>query len=171
MQETNSAIESLIFRAASGDKQALQQVCERLKVPIFAAAIHSGASWRDASVVVLPILKSLCTDLLEDRFEPSRWRERMATSVRMSIASDRESDAPGLSVPRLAKRKAVRNALTQMPLPQLTAVLLEHIDSVGATDMVGIVADTESEVISVMLSAHQTLTQVVEETKSAEENQ
>ena len=170
MQDPNSVIDSLMGQATAGDKRALRELCERLKVPIFAEALHCGASWKDAADTVLSILKSFCTDLLAEKFAAGDWRERLATAIRMS--SEVESEEWGLSglssVPRLAKRTAVRKALKQLTLPELTAVLLKHIDSVGAADMVGVVADTEAEVTSVLLSVHEKLNQAIKETSAGE---
>ena len=161
-------LERLIQRAAKGDQSALVETCQRYRVPVLAAALNAGVSWDEAVALVGPTLRLLCTQLLDEIIKPSEWREQLVmqtqTAARMGSVDPNRSacgERSGLSgiasIPRLAKRRAAREVLRQLPLPQLTCVLLKYIDGVGAADMVGVAANSQADVVGLLVAANERL--------------
>ena len=154
-------IATLLENALAKDRASLIEACRRLKVPILAAAIHAGASWDDASSFVKPALQRFVDRLLQGHAQPHDWKSEVAREVEATVQMSSEPEAAGLtglaSIPRLAKRRAVRQTLKELSLSELTAVMTRHMDDVGVDEMVGIVADSREEVIDVLAGAHEKL--------------
>jgi DNA-directed RNA polymerase specialized sigma24 family protein len=69
--------------------------------------------------------------------------------------NDPEETSPSSfrALPKLARRRAVREALSELPLPELTAILLRNVDGFRLSEMAGLVAQTESQVQATLASA------------------
>jgi hypothetical protein len=152
---------TLIVAAQQGDRAALRQVCQRFQTPLLAMALKLTRSFDAAVAAVEPMLTTLCQELLLSRFLPVEFAMR-ALSLSRAIVSpgDEAEDArQGLdgygAIPRVVKRRAIRQLLPEMPLPELTALLLKHLDRMPPADMVGLVADSLVDVELCLIAAHE----------------
>ena len=157
-------------QAVQGGKRALRAVCERFKIPILAVSIQHTKNLDHSYKAVQPVLNSLCDGLLDTSFAPESWadqlfREVLAFTRRALQETDSKEEAiqsslSGFaSVPRLARRRVIRQILPTLPLPELTAILMQYVDKSSTSDMVGLVDETECAVCERLASAHQQLQQ------------
>jgi hypothetical protein len=161
-------------QAARGDQRALRIICERFKFPVLAAAIRQMKCLERSFAAVQPVLSSLCDGLLNEHFRPESWVDQLLSEVAgvarqelKNAESDDAANPPSLSgfasVPRLARRRIVRESLPELSLPELTAVLMQYLDHCTPSQMVGLVDTTESAVCARLASAHQRLQQALQE--------
>lgn len=164
------SIEQLIADAHEGDRTSLVLFCERIRVLVLAIELHVGQSWKDAVAAVPAHLRLLGDHVLNGQLRPDHWREHIVslvqTAARMEGAHGGD-DHPGLSglaaIPRMAKRRSVRKAMTELPLWNLTAVLAVHLNGASPKELAGFVADSEQEAREVLISAHQALQQAMQD--------
>jgi|GEM_PF-3966051 len=172
-----ASIEELLVRARGGEKRALELVCDRSKVLLLAASLRSGLPWRESVASVPENLKFFCRKVLDGELEPTNWREQIVelaeTAAKLS-AAPRES-GEGLTgmraIPRFARRRVIREAAVSLPLPQLVALLLKHVEGATPAEMVGTAADSEDEATDLLAAANQTLVNALEEANLAEEEE
>ena len=157
-----------LVAAVHGEQGALFRICERYRMPALAVAIQSCDDLEHAYACVPPQLTSLCRQLLEAWFPPEQWAARLVARVvecsRMSREEVRGVDETNPSIrsgleaiPRIARRRAVAAALPNLPLPELTAILLQYVDHRPPSAMVGLVDDTEEKVCRRLITAHDLL--------------
>lgn len=152
----------------AGDMESLVTVCERFEVPLLAAAMRATSSVADAFSQVEPTLTVLCEELLAGRLAPSGWSRR-AVELMTDGASQNvdRSDAPHDtlsaigSLPRLARRRAVRDALPGLSLPELTALLLTYYQGASPAEMVGLAAESEESARQFLALAEQRLNEAL----------
>lgn len=155
----------LLARAQRGDKQALRSVCQRFQTLLFALVLHHTEDWVRAAESVEPLLDQLCRELLAGQIVATDWSARaaqLAAEIRpaQAAASAAGSGLDGLgSIPRVVKRRALRQVLPQLPLAELMALLLRYLENRRPEEMVGLIADSTTDVVTLLVSAHdQTLT-------------
>lgn len=171
------SIEELLVRARGGDKQALAEVCERSKVLLLAASLRTGLSWRESVASVPQNLTYFCRKVLNGELEPASWREQIVqqaeTAARLSTKP--AAEAEGLSgmraIPRLARRRVLRDSAVELPLPQLVALLLRHIDDAKPAGMLGVAADSEDEAKDLLFAANESLAVALKQAGLAEEEE
>jgi len=176
-QTLNQRDLDLLNRAVQGEKQALVIICRRYKVPVLAVAIRTGFELDQAFESVEPILHQLCDQLLAGSLRPERWTAELTAAVHARFQMDGkhadgdatdESTLSGLvAIPRLAKRRAVRMLLPQLPLPELTALLLHYVDGLTPAEMVGLVAESESDVAAKLFAVHESIANEVRKNLAA----
>jgi hypothetical protein len=151
----------------AGDMESLVTVCERFEVPLLAAAMRATNSVADAFSQVEPTLSALCEELLSGLLAPSDWSRRA-----IELVTDRASQTvdPGAaphddnqtlsaigSLPRIARRRALRDALPRLSLPELTALLMRQYNGASSAEMVGLAAETEELARQFLAQAEQRL--------------
>ncbi len=138
--------------AVAGDLASLIAVCRRFEVPLLAAAMRHTGSVSEAYPRVEPTLSTLCDELLGGALIPEKWSTRALELLaprpmgNAELAEESEENLSGSligEIPRIARRRAVAGALPQLPLPELTAILLRHIRDATAEETVGLAADSE----------------------------
>lgn len=156
--------------AVEGDKRALREVCRRFTVPILALALQVSKDLETAVGCVEPTLRRLCSELLSRRFEPQDWSLVLEALVREYGAFRSPSEEGGASlegitvVQRVVRRRILRQTLPELPLPQLTALLLLHLDGAAPDAMVGLVAGTPTEGQEVVGDAYHRLQCAIDRT-------
>lgn len=180
MSEQSTAqesIEELLDRARSGDKHALEMVCDRSKVLLLAASLRTGLPWRESVASVPKTLKFFCRKVLDGELEPSSWRTEIVdlaeTAAKLSSTPTESGDGlTGMrAIPRFARRRVIREAVVDLPLPQLVALLLKHVDGAAPAQMVGTAADSESDAADLLAAANEMLVKTLEEANLAEEEE
>ena len=154
----------LLAMGQRGDRTSLRAICERFQTPLMAMVLRNTSDWDLAKAAAEPILEQLCQDLLAGRLTPASWAQRaFELAANYTHATDGDTDGraspmEGLgSIPRVVKRRAVRAHLPLLPLPELMALLLVHLDKRRPEDMVSLVADTEPEAARCLVTAYQML--------------
>jgi hypothetical protein len=157
----------LLARAQRGDKESLRAVCRRFHAPVLALALHSSGDWAGAAKSAEPILDQLCRELLSGQLVATDWAMRAA-----ELAANVEPDATGASetsgleglgsIPRVVKRKALRQMLPQLPLPELMALLLQYLENRRPEEMVGLVAPNAEEAQRLVVTVHEKLQAMLE---------
>jgi DNA-directed RNA polymerase specialized sigma24 family protein len=167
----------LLNRAVRGEKQALVMICRRYKAVVLAVAIRTGCELDRAFESVEPIIHQLCDQLLARRIRPEQWTAELTAAVAARFHTDdnqADGDASNASmlsgldgIPRLAKRRALRMLLPQLPLAELTALLLRYVERYSPAEMVGLVAESESGVAAKLFAAHETMAREMRKSRSA----
>jgi hypothetical protein len=163
--------------AVQGQRQALVSICQRYEIPVVAVAIQTSGDLERAYACVGQVLEALCRQLLASRFSPEQWASQLTTCVIeyfpvgdagiVGAETSERSILSGLeSIPRIARRRAVSATLPKLPLPELTAILLRYVQRQSASQMVGLVADSEQEVCQRLAAAHELLQQEVRTRRS-----
>ena len=158
----------LLTAAAGGDKRALRAVCDRFKVPVVAVALRAVRDLDRAFDCVEPVLGTLCRGLLGGTFPPGQWALRAVASVNehskiQELQPAEASLLDGLgSIPRVARRRIVRSTLPELPLPELTALLLRYIERIPPGEMIGLVAESEAQVHEKLFAGYQLVGQASE---------
>ena len=171
------SIEELLVRARGGDKRALETVCDRSKVLLLAASLRTGLPWRDSVASVSENLKFFCRKVLDGELQPTDWRtqiiEQAETAAKLSsVPAESGEGLTGMrAIPRFARRRVIREAAVALPLPQLVALLLKHVDGASPAEMVGAAADSESDAADLLAAANETLAGALEEANLAEEEE
>ena len=154
----------LLAMAQRGDRNSLRAVCNRFQLPLAAMVLRNSGDWDLAKAAVEPLLEQLCQELLAGRLTTANWAQRaieLASQQQPRKDGDDDGQVSSLeglgSIPRVVKRRALRSYLALLPLPELTAVLLAHVEKRKVEDMVGLVADTPSEAATCLVTAHQML--------------
>jgi hypothetical protein len=160
---------SLLMAARRGDRRALGDVCNRFKLPILALALRATADFDQAAARVEPALEALCRGLASGSVAPHEWARRAADWVALPsvVGDDHERSVSGLegleSIPRVVRRRVLRQVIPQLPLPELLALLLMYLDQMPVAGMVGLVADSPADVEQRLLAAHDLLQKALEE--------
>ena len=139
--------------AVAGDLDSLVFICQRFEVPLLAAAMRSTVSVEESFSLVESTLSALCDELLAGRLAPGEWSSRTLQLLAAYVPEDVDPDDSSHedhqslsvigSVPRVARRRALRHALPRLELPELTALLLSHYRGASPAEMVGLAAETE----------------------------
>lgn len=151
----------LLLAAQRGDKPALRRVCDRFKTPLLALVLRNTGNWERAAVAVDPLLEQLCRELLAGELMAVDWATRaLALAAQQSAVGQRpEENGSGLeglgAIARVVKRRALRSLLPQLPLPELTTLLLAYLENRRPEELVGLVAATPPEAAALLVNAHQ----------------
>jgi DNA-directed RNA polymerase specialized sigma24 family protein len=161
-QSLLSADLGLLGAAATGDKRSLREVIERFKTPLLAVALRSVGDLDSAFDLAEAAIGRMCKDLLAGRLPPTEWAAAAGMYTTRRDTPPTQRDGPSLleglhSVPRVARKRLVREALPKLTLPELTAVLLQHVDQLPPARMVGLVAGSEADVCERLVSAQRKL--------------
>ena len=151
---------ALLAMAQRGQKESLRAVCQRFRTPLLALLVRGMRDWERASAAVEPLLEQLCGELVRGQLVATDWAARAAESAseRAGLAAGSEPPGSGLeglaSIPRVIKRRILRQALPEFPLPELLALLLVHLEHPTPTQMVGLVAGNEPDVQACLVAAY-----------------
>lgn len=163
-QSLHSNDVELLTTAIRGDKLALRLVIERFRIPIFAMAIRTTGDMEHAFALVEPALLSMCRDLLGGQLRPSEWATMVSAYIRRrddEAAADVTLLDSLSRIPRIARRRAVREAMLRLALPELTALLLYYVEKSPPAKMIGLVVETEAGAASVLRDSHRKLLDAV----------
>ena len=158
----------LLASAQRRDAEALRAVCRRFQTPLLAMAVKATGSLSAAARAVGPILESLLEDLLLGNLVATDWAIRAVQEIdRLEVPAAEPEAGQGLGgmevIPRVARRRIVRDVLPRLPLAELTALLMKYLDHASPAEMVGIVADTPEEAERLLLQAHELVQQACDE--------
>jgi hypothetical protein len=158
---------TLLAESQRGEPVRLRRVCQRFQTPILAMTLKTTGSLSVAVASVESILYGLLEELLLGHMVAVDWPERAAMACATVPASGNSEAGQGIDgmelIPRVARRRVIREVLPQMPLPELMALLLKYADHRSPADMVGLVADTPEDASQRLLAAHQWLQRAIDE--------
>ena len=169
--------------AVAGELGALITTCTRFELPLLAAATRATGTVATAVPLLEPTLSTLSAELLDGQLAPHDWSRRalqliadqadqVASADRSAEETEQTLSAIG-SIPRVARRRAIREAVPQLSLPELTALLIHHYRNAAAAEMVGLTADTEAESQQFLEQAftelRRTLTSVAEQVAASDD--
>lgn len=158
----------LLANAQRRQAGALRAACRRFQTPLLAMAVKATGSLTVAAQKVGPILQMLLEDLVLGNLMATDWAIRAQQEVdRLEIPVIEPEVGQGLGgmevIPRVARRRIVRDVLPRLPLAELTALLMKYLDHASPAEMVGMVADSPEEAERLVLRAHELVQQACDE--------
>ncbi len=106
------------------------------------------------------MLEQLSLELIAGEITPSAWAARALTLVEQhphvgQRPAEGGSGLEGLgAIARVVKRRALRSLLPELPLAELTTLLLVYVDAKRAEALVGLIAETPTEAAALVVQAH-----------------
>jgi RNA polymerase sigma factor (sigma-70 family) len=137
----------LAVQARDGDQEALAELVERLRIPLFALAYAELRHYEDAQDAVAAALLQICRHVKELR-EPERVRAWMHTIVRNEVRRLRRGRAPEACevIPERMETRStagtpsglrldIERALRQLPRDQARALTLFYLSGLSVHDI------------------------------------